>query len=101
MPLDRPRILGILNCTPDSFHDGGHHNLPAAAVAHGLRMLDAGADLIDLMRRLNEEEDVTFVFSTHDPRLLDRVDRIVRLEDGRVVDDGNDTGDPPGSGATP
>ena len=48
MPLDRPRILGILNCTPDSFHDGGHHNLPAAAVAHGLRMLDAGADLIDI-----------------------------------------------------
>ncbi|MDR9392198.1 MAG: ABC transporter ATP-binding protein [Trueperaceae bacterium] len=55
----------------------------------------AGADLIDLMRRLNEEEDVTFVFSTHDPRLLDRVDRIVRLEDGRVVDDGVADGDAP------
>jgi len=61
----------------------------------------AGADLIDLMRRLNEEEDVTFVFSTHDPRLLDRVDRIVRLEDGRVVDDGTDATDAPASQATP
>jgi len=44
-----------------------------------------GQALIDLMRRLNEERGVTFVFSTHDPRLLGSVRRIVRLEDGRVV----------------
>lgn len=48
MALDRPRIMGILNCTPDSFYDGGHHATGAAAVAHGLRMLDAGADVLDL-----------------------------------------------------
>ena len=46
-----------------------------------------GQALIDLMRRLNEEQGVTFVFSTHDPRLLSHVRRTVRLEDGRVVDD--------------
>lgn len=45
-----------------------------------------GQALIDLMRRLNQEQGVTFVFSTHDPRLLSHVRRIVRLEDGRVVD---------------
>ena len=44
-----------------------------------------GQQLIDLMRRLNEERGMTFVFSTHDPRLLKHVRRIVRLEDGRVV----------------
>jgi putative ABC transport system ATP-binding protein len=46
-----------------------------------------GQQLIDLMRSLNEERGVTFVFSTHDPRLLDHVRRIVRLEDGRVLRD--------------
>lgn len=40
--------------------------------------------LIHLMRRLNRELQITFVFSTHDPRLLDGVDRIVRLTDGRI-----------------
>ncbi|HEX7003748.1 MAG TPA: ABC transporter ATP-binding protein [Trueperaceae bacterium] len=44
-----------------------------------------GQQLIDLMRALNEERGVTFVFSTHDPRLLSHVRRIVRLEDGKVV----------------
>jgi ABC-type antimicrobial peptide transport system, ATPase component len=47
-----------------------------------------GQQLIDLMRSLNEEKGVTFVFSTHDPRLLSHVRRIVRLEDGRVTSDG-------------
>ncbi|HKI59252.1 MAG TPA: ABC transporter ATP-binding protein [Trueperaceae bacterium] len=46
---------------------------------------DTGHALIELMRHLNREHGVTFVFSTHDPRLLDSVDRIVRLEDGRVT----------------
>lgn len=47
----------------------------------------SGQALIDVMRRLNDERGVTFVFSTHDPRLLGSVTRIVRLEDGRVVDE--------------
>ncbi len=46
---------------------------------------ETGHALIELMRQLNREHGVTFVFSTHDPRLLDSVDRIVRLEDGRVT----------------
>lgn len=40
--------------------------------------------IIDIMRRLNEEEHTTFIFSTHDPRLLDRVSRQVALQDGRI-----------------
>lgn len=44
-----------------------------------------GHQLIELMRELNEDRGVTFVFSTHDQRLLDHVRRIVRLEDGRVA----------------
>ena len=45
----------------------------------------SGGDLIELMKRLNEDEGVTFVFSTHDPRLLDHVKRTVNMEDGRIV----------------
>lgn len=44
--------------------------------------------IIDLLRELNEKEGTTFIFSTHDQRLLDRVRRLVRLEDGRIVDGG-------------
>ncbi len=44
--------------------------------------------IMDLMRALNEKEATTFIFSTHDQRLLDRVKRLVRLEDGRIVDGG-------------
>jgi len=47
----------------------------------------ASLDLIDLMRRMNEEHETTFLFATHDTRLLDRVDRVIHLEDGRVVRD--------------
>ncbi len=44
-------------------------------------------DLIDLMRRMNEEHTTTFLFATHDTRLLDRVDRVIGLEDGRIARD--------------
>ncbi|OGB17088.1 MAG: macrolide ABC transporter ATP-binding protein [Burkholderiales bacterium RIFCSPLOWO2_12_67_14] len=47
----------------------------------------AGAALMDLMRRLNEEKGVTFVFSTHDPMVVERARRVIRLRDGRVESD--------------
>jgi dihydropteroate synthase len=46
--LDRPRVMGIINVTADSFSDGGQHNTVAAAVAHGLRLVAEGADLLDI-----------------------------------------------------
>ncbi len=46
--LDRPRIMGVLNVTPDSFSDGGQYDRPAAAVQRGLAMAQQGADLIDV-----------------------------------------------------
>ena len=47
-----------------------------------------GADIIQLMRRLSQHSDTTFIFSTHDPRILTRADRIVRLEDGAIAENG-------------
>ncbi len=43
-----PRLMGIINVTPDSFSDGGATFEPAAAVEHGLRLVAAGADLLDI-----------------------------------------------------
>ena len=48
LDLSRPRVMGILNVTPDSFSDGGRFRSPAAAVAHARAMVAAGADLIDV-----------------------------------------------------
>ncbi len=44
--------------------------------------------IIDLMRELNEKDHTTFIFSTHDQRLLDRVKRSIRMEDGKIVNGG-------------
>ncbi|MDI9247267.1 dihydropteroate synthase [Stenotrophomonas sp. RS-48] len=46
--LDRARVMGIVNVTPDSFSDGGHHDTTEAAVAHGLKLVEEGADLLDI-----------------------------------------------------
>lgn len=48
LKFDRPRIMGVLNVTHDSFSDGGEHLDTDAAIAHGLKMLDDGADIIDV-----------------------------------------------------
>ena len=48
----------------------------------------SGGDLIELMKCLNKDEGVTFVFSTHDPRLLEHVKRTVNMEDGRILGTG-------------
>lgn len=45
--------------------------------------------IIGLMRELNEKEKTTFIFSTHDQRLLDQVNRLIRLEDGKILKRGN------------
>lgn len=46
--LDRPRIAGIVNVTPDSFSDGGRHLDPHAAIAQGVQLVADGADLLDI-----------------------------------------------------
>ncbi|MEW6442595.1 MAG: ABC transporter ATP-binding protein [bacterium] len=45
------------------------------------------AALLDLMRRLNRHEGTTFLFSTHDPLVMERASRVVRLRDGRIQED--------------
>ena len=47
----------------------------------------ATSDLLNIMENLNKNEGMTFVFSTHDQRVIDRAHRVVTLEDGKVVSD--------------
>jgi dihydropteroate synthase len=48
LTLDRPRLMGVVNVTPDSFSDGGRYASRDAAVAHGRALMAAGADILDI-----------------------------------------------------
>lgn len=69
MSQARTQIMGVLNVTPDSFSDGGRWFTQADAVAHGIELLDGGADLIDVggestrpgSARVSEEEELARV----------------------------------------
>lgn len=47
----------------------------------------AGGALMDMMRRLNQDKGVTFIFSTHDPMVVERARRVIRMRDGRIESD--------------
>jgi putative ABC transport system ATP-binding protein len=44
-------------------------------------------NLLDIMARLNKEEGITFIFSTHDQRVIDRARRVITMEDGKIISD--------------
>jgi putative ABC transport system ATP-binding protein len=45
-----------------------------------------GEGILQLMQRINRESGTTFIFSTHDPRVMEMAGRVIRLEDGEIVD---------------
>ncbi len=47
----------------------------------------AAESLLDLMEKLNHEEEMTFIFSTHDVRVMKRAHRVITLEDGKIISD--------------
>lgn len=44
-------------------------------------------NLLDIMAKLNQEEGITFIFSTHDQRVIDRARRVITMEDGKIISD--------------
>lgn len=54
---------------------------------------ETGSRIIELMKRINAEEGTTFIFSTHDPRIVTVAKRVVRIRDGLVVGTGESTAD--------
>ena len=45
------------------------------------------SQLLDMMHKMNKDEEATFIFSTHDQRVINRAERVITLEDGRIVKD--------------
>ena len=48
---------------------------------------ETGSQLLDMMRRFNREQEMTFIFSTHDPMIMERATRLITLTDGKIVQD--------------
>lgn len=51
-----------------------------------------GAQAMDIMKKLNQETGVAFVFATHDPRVMSYANRVIKMQDGRIIDNGNGKG---------
>ncbi len=48
---------------------------------------ETGADLLDMMETMNREHNITFIFSSHDPQVIDRARRLLILKDGKIAED--------------
>jgi dihydropteroate synthase len=70
LSLERPLIMGVVNVTPDSFSDGGRFLEPAVAIAHAHRLIEEGADLVDLGAESSRPGAVAVVTAEEELRRL-------------------------------
>lgn len=82
---ERTRIMGVLNVTPDSFSDGGQFLNLQAAVAHGLSMLDAGADVIDIGGESTRPGSAPLNAQQEQERVLPVIEALQRERPGSVL----------------
>ncbi|WP_028920698.1 dihydropteroate synthase [Pseudoxanthomonas suwonensis] len=78
LKLDRARVMGIVNVTPDSFSDGGAHATTDAAVAHGLRLAEEGADILDVGGESTRPGSAEVPLEEELRRVIPVVERLVR-----------------------
>jgi len=95
--LDDVGLADFLRHRPDKLSGGQRQRvaIARALVTNPLLVLadeptanldhETAQSIIDLMKELNEAEGVTFLFSTHDQRLINEVKRVVRIDDGKIV----------------
>ena len=98
--LERVGLSGLEDKRPPEMSGGQQQRVAGArAIASRPRLVladeptanldsDTAKRLLELMAELNQVEGITFLFSTHDPLVMEAAQRVVRLRDGRVVDDG-------------
>lgn len=79
--IARPRVMGIVNATPDSFSDGGLHLDPAAALAHARRLIAEGADILDLGAESTRPGAEPVAAETEIERLVPLIE-VIRAESG-------------------
>jgi putative ABC transport system ATP-binding protein len=97
--LELVGLKGLMHRRPSALSGGQQQRVAVArALAAGPRLVLAdeptanldsenATALLDIMHRLSHEEKTTFIFSTHDPRVMERADRIITLRDGVVASD--------------
>jgi putative ABC transport system ATP-binding protein len=97
--LEQVGLSGFLKHRPDKLSGGQQQRVaiaralitnPALVIAdEPTANLDStnALKIVALMRELNSKEKTTFIFSTHDQRLLSNVDRLIQLEDGRIMEE--------------
>ncbi|WP_326540674.1 dihydropteroate synthase [Pseudorhodoferax sp.] len=79
LDLSRPRVMGIVNLTPDSFSDGGRHEGPGAALRHCEQLLADGADILDLGAESSRPGAAVLPADAEMARLLPVLREAVRL----------------------
>jgi putative ABC transport system ATP-binding protein len=97
--LELVGLKDVIHRRPSALSGGQQQRVAVArALAAGPRLVLAdeptanldsenATALLDIMHTLSHEEKTTFIFSTHDPRVMDRAERIITLEDGKIVND--------------
>ncbi len=97
--LDDIGLGGFAHRFPSKLSGGQQQRvaIARAMVSHPLMILadeptanldsKTGADLLDMMRQLNEEQGMTFIFSTHDRMIMDKARRVIIVKDGLVASD--------------
>ena len=100
--LEKVEMLDMLDRRPNKMSGGQQQRVAVArALASKPKFILADeptanldskstANLLDIMSRLNREENITFIFSTHDKRVIDRARRVVTLVDGKIISDSNE-----------
>jgi len=97
--LELVGLKDVIHRRPSALSGGQQQRVAVArALAAGPRLVLAdeptanldsenATALLDIMHTLSHEEKTTFIFSTHDPRVMDRAERIITLQDGKIVND--------------
>jgi len=97
--LEMVGLKKVMHRRPSALSGGQQQRVAVArALAAGPRLVLAdeptanldsenATALLDIMHRLSHEEQTTFIFSTHDPRVMERAERIITLHDGRIASD--------------
>jgi len=99
--LELVGLKDVIHRRPSALSGGQQQRVAVArALAAGPRLVLAdeptanldsenATALLDIMHSLSHEEKTTFIFSTHDPRVMERAERIITLQDGKIISDKN------------
>jgi len=95
---ERFGIASLINRRPSKLSRGQQQRVAVArAIAHKPKIVlgdeltanldhKTGAELMDFLKELNQKDGITFVYATHDPVMMQRASRIVKIQDGMIVD---------------